>query len=154
MLLHLLRGKRFSKLVPGSHFIFVSNTRIPCYLSSLGLLRVVTRCYLLLHPYRENVCQSTFKFPILYSFPTHEYLVACVHSACYVLLHVVTCCYIFRGQKFVKLFCRFPFYIRLKPTNTLLAMFIGLVTCCYALLPVVTSLEGKTFVKVLSRFPF
>ena len=33
-------------------------------------------------------------------------------------------------------------------------MIIGLVTCCYMFLPVVTSLEGKTFVKVDSRFPF
>ena len=59
-----------------------------CYL----LLRVFTRCYLLLIFRGENVCQSTFQVYILYSFPTHEYLVAYVHWACYVLLRVVACC--------------------------------------------------------------
>ena len=57
-------------------------------------------------------------------------------------------------QSIVKLFQDSHFIFVSNHTNTLLPMFIGLVTCCYALLPVVTSLEGKTFVKVLSRFPF
>ena len=50
-LLLIFRGKFFlSMYLPGSHFIFVSNPRIPCCICSLGLLRVFTRCYLLLHP--------------------------------------------------------------------------------------------------------
>ena len=57
----------------------------------LRVLRVVTCCYIFRG---ENVCQCTFQVTILYSFPTHEYLVAYVHWACYVLLRVVTCCYI------------------------------------------------------------
>ena len=98
-------------------------------------------CYVLLpvvNSLERKSCQISFQVPILYTFPTHEYLVTYSHWACYVLLRVVTCCYIFRGEKFVKLFSRFPFYIRFQSTNTLLHMFIGLVTCCYALLPVVS----------------
>ena len=59
------------------------------------LLRVFTCCYIFRG---ENVSQSWFQVPILYSFPTHEYLVTYLHWACYVLLRVVTCCYILRGE--------------------------------------------------------
>ena len=118
------------------------------------LLRVVTRCYLLLIFRGENVCQSTFQVPISYSFPTHEYLVAYVHWACYVLFRVVTCCYIFTGAMFVKVISRLTFYIRFQPTNTLLHTFIGLVTCCYAWLPVVTSLEGQSLSKYFPGLHF
>ena len=90
-----LEAKGLSNQFPDSHFIFVSNPRIPCYICSLGLLRVVT------------------------------------------------CFYIFRCETFVKLVSMFPFYIRFQPMNTFLHMFIGLVTCFYVLLLVVTSLEGK-----------
>ena len=46
------------------------------------------------------------------------------------------------------------FLYQFHPTNNLLYMFIGLVTCCYVLLPVVTSLEEKLFVKLVSSFTF
>ena len=176
--------------------------RIPCCISSLGLLRVVTPCYLSLHLQMGIFSQISSQVPILYSFqPTNTLLymfiwfVTCcyallqvvtslegislskyfpcstlifvsnppipcciyVHQTLYVLLRVVTCCYIFRGEMFVKIDSRFPFCIRFQPTNTLLHMSIGLVTCCYGLLRVVTCyyiLRGKKFAKLVSRSPF
>ena len=162
LLLHLQRRKvcqnRFQ--VPilyqfPTHEYLVTYVHWACYV----LLRVVTRCYMLLHPQREKVCQITFQVPIFHSLPTHEYLAAYVHQAvtcCYVLLRVVTFYYIFRGEKFVKLVSRFQFIIRFQPTNTLLHRFIGLVTCCSALLSVVTSLKVCQIsfqVPILYQFP-
>ena len=100
----------------------------------MGMLRVVTRCYMLLYLYRGKVCLSTFQVPISYSFPTHEYLVTYFYLVCYEFLRLAICCYLFIGERFVKLVSRFPFHIGFQPTNTMLHMFIGLVTCCYVLL--------------------
>ena len=91
-------GKKFVKV--GSRFPFYirfqhTNTLLHLF---IGLVTCFTRCYLLLIFRGENVCQSTFQVPILYSFPTHEYLVSYVHWACYVLLRVVACCHILRGE--------------------------------------------------------
>ena len=133
-----LEGKRLSKLVPGSHFIFVSNPRIACCIRSLGLLRVVTRCYLLLHLWRGKCCQRNFQVHILYSFPTHEYPVTYGHWACYVLLRdlrVITCCYIFRGENVCQ--CTFQVPILYSfPTHEYLVTYGH--WACYVLLRVVT----------------
>ena len=101
-----------------------------------------------------KICQISFQVPILYPFPSHEYLVTYGHWDFYVLLRLYTCCYNFIVEKFVKLVSSFQFYISFQPTNTFLHIFIGLVTCCYALLPVVIYLDGKSFVKLVPRFPF
>ena len=79
-------------------FVLVSNTRIPCYICSLGLLRVVT------------------------------------------------CCYIYRREKFCQTNFQVHFCISFHPTNNLLYIFTGLVKFRYALLTFVTSSDEKNFV--------
>ena len=151
-----LEGISLSKYFRCSTLIFVSNPPIPCCICSLDFVRVVTPCYLLLYFQSRKVCQIRFQVPILYSFPTHEYHAAYVHQAvtcCYVLLRVITFYYIFRGETFVKLVSRFPFYISSNPRIPCCICPLGLlrvVKGCYALLHVITSLEGKS---LSNQFP-
>ena len=114
----------------------------------------------------KNVCETSFHVSLLYYFPTHEYPVTYVHWACYVLLRVVTSCYIFRTEKV----CQTSFqvhFLYLFPTHEYLVTIrsLGLlpvVTRCYQfykLLSIVTSLEEKRFrqkrfFKLVSRFNF
>ena len=134
---------------------------------------LVTCCYALLPvvtSFRgENVSSSKLglfrvvrfpgqSFQIIFVSNNHEYLVTYVHWACYVLLRVVACCHILRGENVCQSTLKVPILYSF-PTHEYLVTYgsLGLlrvVTGGYALLPVVTSLEGKTFVKVGSRFPF
>ena len=85
-------------------------------------------------------------------------LVSNPRITCYIyslgLLRFVSSCYMFRREKVLEISFQLHFFIRFQPTNTLLYMFIWLVKFRYALLPVVTSLEEKRFVKLVSRFAF
>ena len=77
-------------VIPISRFTFVlvSNPRIPCYICSMGLLRVVTCCYIFI---KEKVCQTIFQVHFCNSFhPTNNllHLFIGLVRCCYLLLHL------------------------------------------------------------------
>ena len=83
-----LAEKRFVKLVSRFTFVLVSNQRLPCYICSLGLLRVVSSCYIFR---REIVCQTCFQvyFCISFQLPTTLLRIfAGLITFCYLLLHL------------------------------------------------------------------
>ena len=80
--------KNFVKLVSWFTFVLVSNHRILCYICSLGLFSVVSRCYIFR---RENVCQTNFQVNFCISFqPTNTllYMFIGLVKCCYLLLHL------------------------------------------------------------------
>ena len=128
----VIDGSRFPILCSfPTHEYLVTYLHWACYV----LLRVVTRCYLLLNFRGENVCQITFQVNILYSFPTHEYFVTYVHWACYVLLRVVACCQFLRGEKVCQSTFKVPILYSF-PTHEYLVTYGH--WACYVLLRVVT----------------
>ena len=144
-----LEEKRFDKLVSRFTFVLVSNQRLTCYICSLGVLRVVSSCYIFIS---EKVCETSFhvrfcisfqptnrrkclsnQFPgsIQYQFPTLEYLVTYISWACYVLLPGVTS---LQKKMFFKPFSRFTFVIVSTPRLPCYICSLGLLlvfSSCY-----------------------
>ena len=132
----------FVKLVSRLIFVFISNPQIYCYIYSLGLLPFFTSCYIIR---REKVCKTNFQVYFCISFQPRTTLL-------HMFVGLVTCCFQFLHLQNRNGFSnQFPGSILYQiPTPEYIITYIR--CAFYVLLPVVTSLEEKSFVKLASRF--
>ena len=128
-----LEEKRFVK-IDSRFYFYISFQPTRTFLHMF--IELVTCCYLLLHLQRRKSLSNYIPGSIFI-------IVSNARVSCYICslgwLLVVTSFYIFRKEMFFQTSFLVPFCICFQTLNTLLYMFIGLFTCCYALLPVVTS---------------
>ena len=139
-----LEEKRFFKLVSSFTFVLVSNHGIHCYLCSLGLLRFVTSCYVFR---REKVCETSFQVHFCISFQSTNTLLL-------MFIGLSTCCFqLLNLQKRKGLSNQFQGSLLYQfPTHDYFVIYLH--WACYVLLPVATSIEDKSFVKLFLMFPF
>ena len=137
-----LEEKSLVKLVSRFTSVLASNPQLPCYKCSFGLLYVASGCYIFI---REKVCQTSFHVNFCIHFQPPNTLL-------HMFIGLVTCWFQFLHLQNRNGFSnQFPGSILYQfPTPEYIITYIR--CACYVLLPVVTSLEENSFVKLVSRF--